>query len=142
MKKITFSIVLVCLCITFCCYSAYAMQTNFSKAIRTCEKFSQNGSVQKNGEVFNILVTLEKAKNGHCVYKEKIYQGDEYQMLTCNFNEGQLPFMSDSMEKYSEIFKKELAKNKIFEAKMTSNGEVFQKYLANPKYCTITHSKK
>ena len=63
-------------------------------------------------------------------------------MLTCNFDKDQLLFMSDSMEKYSGIFKKELAKNKIFEAKMTTNGEVFQKYLANPKYCRITTSKK
>ncbi len=141
MKK-SFLVASAFICTTAICLSAYAMQTNFSKALRTCEKFSQTGSIEKDNEVFNILVTLEKAKNGKCVYKEKIYQGSDYQMLTCNFDKDQLPFMSDSMEKYSGIFKKELAKNKIFEAKMTTNGEVFQKYLANPKYCHITTSKK
>ena len=141
MKKISFLIILTVFCTVSGCYTAFAMQTNFSKALKTCEKFSQTGSIEKNNEVFNLLITLEKAKNGKCVYKEKIYQGKEYQMLTCNFDEGQLPFMSSSMEKYSEIFKKELAKNNIYEAKLTSNGEVFQKYLANPKYCIITHSK-
>ena len=90
----------------------------------------------------SVNVTEPGTYNYTITYKEKIYQGREYQMLTCNFDEGQLPFMSKSMEKFSETFKKQLAKNPIFEAKMTTNGEVFQKYLANPKYCTITHSKK
>ena len=139
-KTLLLSVSIFCILIGIC--SVYAMQTKFSKALLTCENFSQTGSIEKNNEVFNILVTLEKTKNGKCLYKEKIYQGREYQMLTCNFDEGQLPFMSKSMEKFSETFKKQLAKNPIFEAKMTTNGEVFQKYLANPKYCTITHSKK
>ena len=141
MKKALFFIISI-ICTTLGICSVYAMQTKFSKALLTCENFSQTGSIERNNEVFNILVTLEKTKNGKCIYKEKIYQGKEYQMLTCNFNEGQLPFMSKSMEKYSEIFKKQLAKNPIFEAKMTTNGEIFQKYLANPEYCSITHSKK
>mgnify|MGYP003518574584 FL=1 len=50
--------------------------------------------------------------------------------------------MSSSMEKFNSEFKKQIAKNKIFEAKMTSNGEIFNKYLANPQFCTITHSKQ
>ena len=43
---------------------------------------------------------------------------------------------------YNNTFKKEISKNNIFSAKLTSNGEVFQKYLVDPKYCQITHSKK
>ena len=35
----------------------------------------------------------------------------------------------------------ELDKNKIFEAKLTTNYEVFQKYLSNPNTCEITYSK-
>lgn len=115
-------------------------QTDFSKALRTCETYRQDGSITHNGEVFNLTITLDKSRN-KCVYKEKIYQGKKYQMLTCNFDSGQLPAMADSMDKFTNYYKKEIAKNKIFEAKMTTNGEVFQKYLANPKYCTITHSK-
>lgn len=126
----------------FSCFAVYGAQTNFSKAILNCENYSQDGSIAHEGEIFNILITLEKAKNGKCVYKEKIYQGKDYQMLTCNFDKNQLPFMADSMERFSDMFKKEIAKNKIFEAKMTTNGEIFQKYLADPKYCSITHSKK
>ncbi len=115
-------------------------QTDFSKALRTCETFRQDGSITHNGEVFNLTITLDKSRN-KCVYKEKIHQGKKYQMLTCNFDNNQLPAMADSMDKFTNYYKKEIAKNKIFEAKMTTNGEVFQKYLANPKYCSITHSK-
>ena len=139
MKKILFLFIIFSFICSF--GVAFAMQTNFSRALSTCENYSQHGSIAHEGEIFNILVTLEK-KADKCVYKEKIYQGKEYQMLTCHFDKEQLPAMTKSMEKYSELFKKELAKNKIFEAKMTTNGEVFNKYLANPKYCQITHSKK
>ncbi len=141
MKKNLFFIIST-ICIIFGTYSVYAMQTKFSKALLTCENYSQTGSIEKNNEIFNLLITLEKTKNGNCIYKEKIYQGKDYQMLNCNFDKSQLPFMSKSMENYSETFKKQMEKNPIFEAKMTANGQIFQKYLANPKYCNITYSKK
>ena len=140
MKKILIiGFVFLTLISTIFCSISIA-QTEFSKALRTCETYRQDGSITHNGEVFDLTITLDKSRN-KCVYKEKIYQGKKYQMLTCNFENGQLPAIADSMEKYTNFYKKEIAKNKIFEAKMTTNGEVFQKYLANPKYCTITHSK-
>ena len=140
MKKILIiGFVFLTLISTIFCSISIA-QTEFSKALRTCETYRQDGSIAHNGEVFDLTITLDKSRN-KCVYKEKIYQGKKYQMLTCNFENGQLPAIADSMEKYTNFYKKEIAKNKIFEAKMTTNGEVFQKYLANPKYCTITHSK-
>ena len=117
-------------------------QTTFSSALRSCSDYSQDGTVMHNNEVFHILITLNKGRNNTCVYKEKIYQNKNYQMLTCNFDNGLLKPIADSMDKYSETFKKEIAKNKIFEAKLTGNGEVFQKYLTNRKYCAITHSGK
>ena len=140
MKKILIiGFVFLTLISTIFCSISIA-QTEFSKALRTCETYRQDGSITHNGEVFDLTITLDKSRN-KCVYKEKIYQGKKYQMLTCNFENGQLPAIADSMEKFTNFYKKEIAKNKIFEAKMTTNGEVFQKYLANPKYCTITHSK-
>lgn len=140
MKKILIiGFVFLTLISTIFCSISIA-QTEFSKALRTCETYRQDGSITHNGEVFDLTITLDKSRN-KCVYKEKIHQGKKYQMLTCNFENGQLPAIADSMEKFTDFYKKEIAKNKIFEAKMTTNGEVFQKYLANPKYCTITHSK-
>ena len=140
MKKILIiGFVFLTLISTIFCSISIA-QTEFSKALRTCETYRQDGSITHNGEVFDLTITLDKSRN-KCVYKEKIHQGKKYQMLTCNFENGQLPAIADSMEKYTNFYKKEIAKNKIFEVKMTTNGEVFQKYLANPKYCTITHSK-
>lgn len=132
---------LVLLFMTFC-LTNISIAAEFPQALKTCEKFSQVGSASYNNEIFNISITLDKAKNGKCVYKEKIYQGKDYQMLTCNFDSGQLPALSASMETYNNKYKKEISKNKIFEAKMTTNADVFQKFLSNPKYCTITHSKK
>ena len=121
---------------------AFCLESGFSRALKNCDKYSLNGAIPYNGEVFNLLITLNKGKNDKCVYKEKIYQDKNYQMLTCNFTKSQLSFMSSSMEKFNSEFKKQIAKNKIFEAKMTSNGEIFNKYLANPQFCTITHSKQ
>lgn len=114
---------------------------NFSQALMSCEKYSKEGTVQYKNETFNLLITLNKSKN-KCIYKEKIYQNTNYQMLTCNFEKSQLDFLSKSMEEYNRTFKKEVTKNPIYEAKMTSNGQIFQKYLIDPKYCKITHSKK
>lgn len=117
------------------------IQASFPQAIATCENYSKQGSVKHEGEVFNILVTLEK-KGNKCVYKEKIYQDNKYQMLTCNFEQSQLSYLSASMQKFNDMFKKQISQNSIFEAKMTTNGEIFQKYLIDPTYCKITHSKK
>ncbi len=115
---------------------------SFSTAVKTCEKYAKSEDIERNGEIFNISVVLEKNKNNKCTYKEKISQGSDWELLTCNFEQGQLNFISNSMLKFSQTFAKQIAKEPIFEAKMTTNGEIFQKYLANPKYCTITHSKK
>lgn len=117
-------------------------ETDFVKALRTCEKYSQTGTVSHSSEVFTLTITLDPKANNRCQYKEKISQGKDFELLTCNFDKAQLPFMAESMQKFSNIYKKEMLKNKIYEAKMTTNAEVFNKYLANPKYCTITHSKK
>lgn len=117
-------------------------ETEFVKSLRTCEKYSQTGSVRYNDEIFNLTITLDPKTNNRCQYKEKITQGNDYELLTCYFDKTQLPFMAESMQKFSDLYKKELIKNKIYEAKMTTNAEVFNKYLANPKYCTITHSKR
>ncbi len=140
MKKISF-LVLVLGLLFFGYNSKINAQNQFYKSIKTCENYSLQGSAEYNREIFNILVTLEK-KGDKCVYKEKIFQGKNYQMLTCNFDKAQLPFLSDSMERFTNAFKKEIAKNNIFEAKMSTNGEIFQKYLVDKKYCQITHSKK
>ena len=140
MKKslyITFFAVLLC----FLSIRVFAL-TNFSQALLTCENYSKEGSIKHQNEVFNLLITLDKAKNGKCVYREKIYQDKDYQMLTCNFEKSELEFLSKSMEEFNKTFRSQIAKNNIFEAKMTTNGEIFQKYLIDPQYCKITHSKK
>lgn len=118
-----------------------AIQASFPQAIATCENYSKQGSVEHENEIFNILITLEK-KGNKCIYKEKIYQDNKYQMLTCNFEQSQLNYLSASMQRFNDMFKKQISKNNIFEAKMTTNGEIFQKYLIDPTYCKITHSKK
>ena len=115
-------------------------QTSFSKALSTCEKYSQLGGVDYEHNYYNILITLDKNKKG-CTYKEKIYQSSGYQMLTCNFEMGQLSKLADLMDKFVNAYKKDIDKNKIFEAKMTSNAEIFENYLINRKYCNITQSK-
>lgn len=90
--------------------------------------------------MFDLLITLQKVKDV-CVYKEKIIQNNKWQLLTCKFNENQIPFIADSMDRYSSTYRKQMDKNKIFEAKLTTNYEVFQKYLSNPQTCEITYSK-
>lgn len=126
----------------FICTQSIA-QTEFTNALSSCEKYSQDGSIPYQGQVFNLKITLEKGKGGKCTYKEKIYQDNTgYELLTCNFDKDQLKFIANSMNEYSDLFKKELAKNKIFEAKLSSNGVIFQKYLVDKNYCQITHFKK
>lgn len=141
MKKI--SLLLLFFCFIFLgMYSKLNAQSTFYQALKTCENYKQEGVVEHDREFFTIQVTLQKARNNKCVYSEKISQGKDYQTLTCNFDMAQLPFLSDSMERFNNTFKTEIAKNRIFEAKMTTNGEIFQKYLIDKKYCQITHSKK
>lgn len=140
MKKwFVFGLLIVLATIT---YNQSSAQSTFPVALKTCETYTKQGSIEKNNEIFNLLITLEKSKNNKCEYKEKIYQDNRYELLTCHFEPAQLPFMSDSMTRFNKVFEKQIAKNPIFEAKMSTNGEIFQKYLANPKYCQITHSKK
>ncbi|MBQ4646393.1 MAG: hypothetical protein IJB79_03500 [Candidatus Gastranaerophilales bacterium] len=117
-------------------------QTTFIKSIKTCEDFSEKSTLFHNGEAFDVLITLNKTKTNKCIYREKIYQNKDYQMLTCEFEQNQQDFIVDSMTRFTKMFEKQISKNKIFEAKLTNNGEVFQKYLANPQYCKITYSKK
>lgn len=140
MKKTTLYVLSLALLFFVSAVKANA-QTEFIKAISTCEKYSQDGSITRNGETFDILITLNKARNGECIYKEKIYQGKESQTLNCTFNKNQLEFIKNSMTEFTKTFSKQISKNRIFEAKLTTNGEVFQKYLVNPNYCNITTSK-
>ena len=141
MKKIFISVALAILAISPLKSSAEAY-LNFPSAVATCEKYSQEGAIEYGNEYFNLLITLEKKKGDTCIYKEKIYQGRNYQLLTCKFSPTELSYISNSMQRFNDTFKTQIAKNRIFEAKLTTNGEVFQKYLANPNYCKITHSKK
>ena len=114
----------------------------FPLALKTCENYSNQGGVEYNKDYFNILITLEKTKSKKCLYKEKIYQGKNYQMLNCEFEIWQLEKLSKIMEEYNNAYKKEISKNKIYEAKLTASGEIFENYLIDPKYCKITHSKE
>ena len=126
MKKISFFIFLAGVLLLSANLESNAQNT-FSGAVATCEEYFQEGVIEYNKEPFSISVSLKPLKNGACEYKEKIFQGKKYQMLTCEFEKAQLGFISDSMQRFNDTFKTEIAKNKIFEAKMTSNGEVFQK---------------
>lgn len=141
MKKIIFAISIISLVTLSALALEEKLQTSFTQAIKTCENYTKEGSSIFEGEEFDITITLNKTKKG-CIYNEKISQGKNYQALTCNFSERQLNFIHDSMERYSAFFKKEIAKKPIFEAKLTNNGEVFQKYLIDPEICKITYSKK
>lgn len=116
-------------------------ETEFSKAMLNCDSYSQDGAIPYNGQTFNLKITLQKSK-GKCVYKEKIYQNIGYEQLTCNFDKDGMKYISNSMSEFADVYKKEIAKNKIFEAKLTSNADVFQKYLVEKKYCQISHFKK
>ncbi len=115
-------------------------ENSFTTALKTCAKYSQQGGAMHSGQYYNILITLDKNRN-NCVYKEKIYQDSGYQMLTCNFKKSDLEYLSGSMSNFTTVYKDQVDKNKIYEAKLTNNFEIFEKYLINPKYCKITMSK-
>ena len=142
MKKIFHSLAIALFAIATINSANAQSLLSFPQAVATCEKYSQQGSIEHNNEIFNILITLEKKRGDSCIYKEKIFQGKNYQLLTCEFTQNELNYISNSMQKFNDTFRVQIAKNRIFEAKLTTNGEVFQKYLANPNYCKITHSKK
>jgi len=114
----------------------------FTTAIRTCEAFSMEGEANHNSEIFDVSISLSKTKENACIYKEKISQGKNYELLTCRFEKGYLPYIAESMTKFNNYYAKEIAKNEIFSAKLTSNGDILNKYLVNPKICQITYSKK
>ena len=116
-------------------------QSKFPEAIKTCEAYSEIGSAKNSqGGIFSIQVTLEKTKNA-CIYKEKVYQGQFYQLLTCKFDEPILPTLSSSMAKYNQTFKKQIDENPIFGATMTHNQDVFDNFLIKENYCKITGSR-
>lgn len=140
MKKISLSLFILGVIFLGVCSKINA-QNSFPQSLKTCETYEQAGVIEHNKDYFSVQINLDK-KGEKCVYKEKIYQGKDYQMLTCNFDKSHLPFLSDSMQRFNDAFKKEIAKNKIFEAKMTTNGEIFQKYLIDKSICQITHSSK
>ncbi len=127
--------------VLFSIFSPVFAENNFSNALRNCGKYSKDGVIPYENQNFNVSINLEKSIKGGCIYKEKIHQDIGYELLTCNFTKNQLPYIADSMERFNQYYKKEIAKNSIFEAKMTSNGEVFEKYLANPAICNITYKK-
>lgn len=113
----------------------------FYQAVKTCESYSNIGDGSYDNETFKIEITLQKSKNNHCIYKEKISQGPKYQLLTCDFLPYQLEYISNSMQRYNKYFSKQIPSGSIFEAKLTSNAEVFNKYVADPKNCKVTYSK-
>ena len=140
MKKILFCLALLIAFMGVAIEKSTA-KTKFSKALLSCEEYYQDGAIKHQNELFNLTITLSP-KGDKCIYKEKIHQNKSYQMLTCEFSKNQQGVLSNSMTRFNQEFKKQIDKNRIFEAKMTTNGEIFQKYLVDPKYCKITHSKK
>lgn len=136
MNKILSIVFFLVVCSVNCVFA----ETDFTRALRNCEKYSQTGTIPYEGQNFDLLITLQKQKDV-CLYREKIIQDNKWQLLACKFSENQIPFIADSMDKYSKVYRKELDRNKIFEAKLTTNYEVFQKYLSDPHTCEITYSK-
>ena len=123
----------------FLCATVNA-ENAFTTALKTCAPYSQQGSAINAGQLYNITITLEK-KQKNCIYKEKISQGSGFQMLTCHFPSEDLGFIADNMSNFTTVYKDQVAKNKIFEAKLTNNYDIFEKYLINPNFCKITTSK-
>ncbi len=141
MKKSYLFFCLVAVFVFFTCSVSFAKDSAFSTAIETCQKYSKSGDIARNGEVYNLLITLEN-KGNHCQYKEKITYGTNYSLLTCNFPKSALSYLANSMREYNDNFQPQIAKDNIYEAKLTNNYYIFEKYLANPQYCSITGSKK
>ena len=119
---------------------ANSMENTFPEALKTCQKYSKTQDLVRYGSVFTLSITLENKANG-CVYKEKISQGQDYNLMTCTFPKNTLSVLSDLMSEYNKQYKTQIAKENIFEAKMTNNYTIMEKYLANPKYCKITANR-
>lgn len=118
-------------------------QTNFTKALSTCEEYSQKGIIVHQNEAYTVQVTLQKGKKDNCVYKEKITIGQNIHLLTCTFNKMQTDNIAKTMNEFSEKYKTHMIKNPIFEAKLSTNAEIFQAYLTNHNYCQISgHTEK
>ena len=139
MKK--FAFLSIIFCFLACNASTFASGVKFYDALKTCETFEQLGAIPYKSEVFDLKINIEK-KRDKCVYTEKISQGKDYHMMTCNFKMEELEYLSNSMRRFAEAYAKEMEKNRIFEAKMTTNADIYNKYLADPKYCKITNSLK
>ena len=108
----------------FISFQAFANNA-FTNALKNCSDYLQQGQIPYKNEVYDITITLEKTKKNECLYKEKISQGDTFQQLNCKFTMYQIPAIHDSMVKFNEIFKAEIAKNRIFMAKMSTNRQIF-----------------
>lgn len=124
----------------FCCmaYPVSCAENAFVEALKNCDKYSQLGGVSFENQYYNILITLEKNRK-KCVYKEKIYQQNSgSQTLTCNFDMEVAKDIAESMDRFTKTYAKEIAKNRIHEAKLTNNATIFEKYIINPKYCNVT----
>ncbi len=140
MKKSHLLFCLVAVFTFLACSVSFAKDSAFTTAVETCQKYSKTGNIARNGEVYNLLITLEN-KGNHCQYKEKITYGVDYSLLTCNFPKTSLSYLANSMREYNDNFQAQIAKDNIYEAKLTNNYYIFEKYLANPQYCNITSSK-
>ena len=138
MKKLI--AVLFIISAVFLCGFASA-ETAFTTALRTCTPYSQQGSAMNAGHNYTISISLEKNKK-NCVYKEKISLGSGYQLLTCRFKNEDLSEIADNMSAFTQAYKDQIAKNKIFEAKLTNNYYIFEQYLVKPEFCKITSSAK
>ena len=117
-----------------------AFASDFSKAIKTCAPFSAVEDIYKTNAIVNLKITLEK-KGNKCIYKENITFSAGSHLMTCMFEQSDLETISLAMEEYYRADKAALDRNKIFQAKMTSNDRLFEKYLTNPKYCNIAADK-
>lgn len=140
MKKSFLYLCLVILLLFGFSASALCEELSFSDALKTCKKYYKQQELPRFGTSFTLTISLEN-KSGNCVYKEKISQGEDYNLLTCNFPKTSLDFISKTMEDYNAQYKTEIAKEKIFEAKMSSSNVMMDKYLGDPKYCKITGAR-
>ena len=139
MKKIYSLICLFTIFSFYTCLASFAGENNFSEALETCKKYSKSENITRNGILYNLTISLE-SKGNNCIYKEKISEGNKSSALNCTFSKTILPALATSMKEYNNEFKAQIAKNKIYEAKMTNNYTIFKEYLANPQYCNITTS--
>lgn len=137
MKKVLINIFFMSLAVFFLSAQVNA-ETNFSRAIATCEDFNQKEIIVQNNEAYNVSVSLEKGKKNNCIYKEKITIGKNTHLLTCTFDKKAMTEISQLMSDFSNRFKSHMIKNPIYEAKLSTNAEIFQRYLTDIQYCKIS----